>query len=139
METAYKNVFNDDVMMCKLCGDELPHQNCRPTLRQLNDAFRSDPALISTRALDQLLITHGVLSRGNAFVERAIQAIRTFSDFSKENDPWGEHDFGTFELDGECLSWKIDYYGLDLKTRSPEPRNPLLTRRVLTIYCDGED
>ena len=43
---------------------------------------------------------------------------------SKANDPWGEHDFGAFELDGKTLNWKIDYYDEWLDAGSPDPASP---------------
>jgi Protein of unknown function (DUF3768) len=45
--------------------------------------------------------------RGPAFVDRALAAVRAFDAFSADNDPYGEHDFGIFELDGVTLNWKI--------------------------------
>ena len=36
--------------------------------------------------------------------------IREFGEFSEDNDPWGEHDFGSFTFRGEKLFWKIDDY-----------------------------
>lgn len=57
-------------------------------IRELNDAFRADAGLIGVRlANGQLVITRGVAAHGNAFVDRAVQAVRDFSDFTQENDP----------------------------------------------------
>jgi hypothetical protein len=39
--------------------------------------------------------TQGVRAAGAAFVADAIRAVRAFSDFTPENDPYGEHDFGS--------------------------------------------
>ena len=109
------------------------------SLREQNDAFRTDPALIGERiARDQLVITRGLAARGNAFIDRAMQAVREFSDFTEDNDPWGEHDFGAFELDSVPLYWKIDAYDNELEYGSPNPRDPALTRRVLTIMLAEE-
>ena len=128
-----------DFDMCKLCGEALPHDECRPTLRALNDAFRTDPCPIAVRvARNHLMITPGVLAHGNAFVARAVEAVRTFTDFTPESDPWGEHDFGTFELDGFRLNWKIDCYDTQLQNGSPDPRDPEQARRVLTILLAAE-
>ena len=46
------------------------------------------------------------------------------------NDPHGEHDFGSFELEGERFFWKIDLYEEpDVKDANEEP----LVARVLAI------
>jgi hypothetical protein len=76
--------------------------------------------------------------RGNGFVDRAMIAVREFSDFTEDNDPHGEHDFGSFELDGETLFWKIDAYDTDYNFGSPNPADPAVTRRVLTILLAEE-
>ena len=39
-----------------------------------------------------------------------VKKIRCFNDFTKENDPYNEHDFGSFYYKGEQIYWKIDYY-----------------------------
>ena len=47
-----------------------------------------------------------------------------FDDFSERNDPFGEHDFGAIEYEGNTVFWKIDYYDLDLMNHSPDPSDP---------------
>src|SRR5262245_25189159 len=74
-------------------------------IRELNDAVRTaDTAIGALLANGQLVITRGVASHGNAFIDRAVRAVRQFRDFGPNNDPYGEHDFGIFELDGETLN-----------------------------------
>jgi hypothetical protein len=36
--------------------------------------------------------------------------VRDFVDFTEDNDPYGEHDFGSFTVSGVKIFWKIDYY-----------------------------
>lgn len=38
------------------------------------------------------------------------QEIRQFNTFNADNDPWGEHDFGSFDFKGQKIFWKIDDY-----------------------------
>ncbi len=64
--------------------------------------------------------------------------MRDFEDFTADNDPYGEHDFGAFQLGGEKLFWKIDYYDLALEMGSPDPADPAVTRRILTIMLAEE-
>ena len=53
-----------------------------------------------------------------AFFEKdlaaVVELVRAFDDFSEDNDPYGEHDFGAFEYQGQTINWKIDYYALDM-------------------------
>ena len=44
---------------------------------------------------------------------------RAFDAFTPYNDPYGEHDFGSFDHDGRTISWKIDLYDRDYKWYSP--------------------
>jgi Protein of unknown function (DUF3768) len=89
-------------------------------------------------AKQQLVITHAVASHGDDFIDRALAAVRRFRNFGPDNDPYGEHDFGIFELDGETLNWKIDYYDRELRYGSDDPSDAEKTRRVLTILLAEE-
>jgi Protein of unknown function (DUF3768) len=108
-------------------------------IRALNDEFRTQTSLIgSTIADGTLVITSGVAAHGNDFFDRAVHAVREYSAFTEDNDPYGEHDFGSFEIDGENLFWKIDYYDRLLEWGSPDPADASVTRRVLTILLAEE-
>ena len=87
---------------------------------------------------NELVITRGVEARGWDFIARALAAVRDFSDFTTANDPYGEHDFGAFDLDGVKLNWKIDCYDRALEYGSPDPGDAEKTRRVLTILLAEE-
>jgi hypothetical protein len=102
-------------------------------VRALNDRFR-------TQGLGNgaVLLTQGIQEAGQAFVVATIEAVRTFSDFSEENDPWGEHDFGAVEIDGQKVFWKLDYYDPTITQGSENPANEALTHRVLTIMLASE-
>jgi hypothetical protein len=52
--------------------------------------------------------------------------------------PYGEHDFGSFEIAGEKVFWKIDYYDLSLEFGSNDSADPAQTKRVLTILLAEE-
>ena len=62
----------------------------------------------------------------------------SFDRFDEENDPYGEHDFGALELEGERLFYKIDYYDQSLSAHSPDPSDETVTKRVLTIMLAEE-
>lgn len=63
--------------------------------------------------------------------------VRTH-DFSDDDDPHGERDFGAFEHQGERLFWKIDYYDPTLSFGSDDPTDLAKTHRVLTILLASE-
>lgn len=65
-------------------------------------------------------------------------AVREYSNFTKDNDPFWERDFGAFEVDGVKLFWKIDYYDLSMKQASPDPADENVTKRILTIMLAEE-
>jgi hypothetical protein len=132
--------------LCPDCGEDLGWHECGASpsertlrIRELNDALRSareDPALrIAAR---ELMITPGVAEHGDDFIVRALEGVRVYSDFSPSNDPYGEHDFGKFQVDGYDLFWKIDYYDNDLENGSPNPADAALTKRVLTVLLAEE-
>ncbi|MEG8038725.1 DUF3768 domain-containing protein [Sphingomonas sp. LR60] len=101
-------------------------------LTLLNDAFRRDPTG------GQLFTTAGVISLGDAALLSVLELVHTFDAFTPDNDPNGEHDFGSFHWQGERLFWKIDYYDRSLRLGSPDPLDPSLTIRVLTIMLASE-
>ncbi|PVM82065.1 DUF3768 domain-containing protein [Caulobacter endophyticus] len=97
----------------------------------LNDACRAEPGAGWT-------LTPGVQALSKSGLAQAVAAVTDFSDFSESNNPHGERDFGTFEVGGARLFWKIDYYDLDLCMASPDPADPAVTKRVLTLMLAEE-
>jgi Protein of unknown function (DUF3768) len=101
-------------------------------IRQLNDDLRHH--LICGSAV----IMPGVAALGQDAVERIVQAVAAFDDFCYVNDPYEEHDFGSFEVEGETIFFKIDYFDRTLTHHSPDPANPAVTERVITIMLANE-
>ena len=66
------------------------------------------------------------------------RAVALFKDFSADNAPWGERDGAGFELDGDQYRFKIDYYDTDGRYHSPDPTDPAVTKRVLTIFYSSD-
>ncbi len=101
-------------------------------IRELNDQFR----------LDQrggfVTITEGVRALGVAACAVILNAVTNDSEFSPDNDPYGEHDFGALNIHGHKIFWKIDYYDKDLEFGSPDPADPQVTSRVLTVMLASE-
>lgn len=63
----------------------------------------------------------------------ALHRVATFDEFTTDNDPFGEHDFGRFELVGRTFFWKIDYFDQNEEFGSQDPADPNKTTRVLTL------
>ena len=101
-------------------------------IRELNDDLRQH----LTGGL--AVITPGVAALGHEAVDRIVKTIATFDDFCHANDPHEEHDFGAFEVDGNRLFFKIDYYDSSLTQHSPDPTDPKVTRRVITLMLASE-
>lgn len=101
-------------------------------IAKLNDVFRT------TFIGGTLILTEGVQAGGEAFCSKAREGVETFETFTKDNDPYGEHDFGAFVVDDQKLFWKIDYYDKECVYGSNDPANPEVTTRVLTIMLAEE-
>ena len=59
--------------------------------------------------------------------------VQAYDDFTEWNDPYGEHDFCSYEFCGETIFWQIEYYDLDFQMLSLDPSDQNITSRVLTI------
>ena len=104
------------------------------TIAELNDQFRKEPSRYG-----KAYITDGVAAHGPGFVHRALAATAVFAAFTADNDPHLEHDFGSFQLDGQTLFWKIDYFDkADSNLGAEDPSDPVTTARVLTIMLADE-
>ena len=101
-------------------------------IRALNDELRR--RLIGGMAV----ITPGVAALGQEAVARIIKTIEVYDDFCHANDPHEEHDFGAFDADGQRIFFKIDYYDQTLAVHSPDPSDPDVTQRVITIMLAEE-
>ena len=101
-------------------------------VRVLNDNFRS------TFVGGQVFTTAGVNELPLDIKARVLLAVQRFDEFSNDNDPHKEHDFGSFEIDGEIYFFKLDYYTLDMQSGSEDPPDPTVTTRVLTIMRAAE-
>ena len=101
-------------------------------IRMLNDRLRQD--LTGGRAV----ITPGIAALGQEAVARLIKTIAVFDDFSHANDSHQEHDFGCFTFDKTAVLFKIDYFDRSLEFHSPNPADPSVTTRVITVMRADE-
>lgn len=112
-------------------------------IARLNDWLREN---ITRPGQNRVVMTIGVaeligdvaLFRGFHNRAELLRAVRDFDAFNPGNDPYGEHDMGSFEFEGAPCMWKIDYYNLDQSAGSENPSDPFRTVRVLTIMRADE-
>lgn len=109
----------------------MTEQEQAQAIARLNDQHRARPG-------EGWVMTPGVQGLGAQGVALAVAAVKAFCDFSEDNDPHGERDFGAVGVEGRRLFWKIDYYDLNLALASPDPTDPAVTRRVLTLMLAEE-
>lgn len=132
-----KTVF--DHFACDACGAEtspqwkLDEEFRKKRIRRLNDALRRGEGGNAT-----IVVTAGVQANGHEFLVEVHEQIAGFDAFTEDNDPHEEHDFGAIEVSGEKLFWKVDYFDNSMSMLSPDPANPKLTHRVLTIMLASE-
>jgi len=96
-------------------------------IAELNDEHR--------RSMQGCPVTKGVVAMGSAANEVFV-GVRDYAAFTEDNDPYGEHDFGSLKVAGEKVFWKIDYYDENLSNWC-DPLDPDC-QRVLTIMLAEE-
>ena len=111
-------------------------------VRQLNDLFRK------TLTGGTVVITAGIIALGAEKQAEVVAKVQAFDVFTADNDPWNEHDMGVIEIEvpgpgfggtvTERVMWKMDYYDLTRAYMSPDPADPAVTERVLTIMLASE-
>lgn len=101
-------------------------------IRYFNDELRQN--LTSGSAF----MTTGVAALGPDLAERIFDAITAYDDFCKDSDPYREHDFGSVKIDGHTILFKVDYFSNDMIQGSPDPSDPSVTKRILTIMLAEE-
>ncbi|BDM83512.1 DUF3768 domain-containing protein [Acaryochloris marina] len=104
-----------------------------PTIAQLNDRFRQ-----GDHTLGQVFTTQLVQGLSSREQQELFRLVRTFDEFTEDNDPWKEHDYGRIEFQDEQYLWKIDYFDRKMEYGSKDPRNTAVTTRLLTIMHSSE-
>ena len=97
-------------------------------IAQLNDAARSNAA--------NYMATRGIMSLDEVTISDIFVAVQDFSKFTEDNDPYEEHDFGSFTVAGNKVFWKIDYYDQSLGYWC-DPLRPEC-RRIVTVLLAEE-
>ena len=95
---------------------------------QKNDAARSNAV--------NYMATGGIIALDESVISEIFVGVQNFTGFNEDNDPYGEHDFGSLEVQGHKIFWKIDYYDQQLKYGC-KPLDPDC-RRVVTVMLAEE-
>ncbi len=101
-------------------------------IAEQNDKFRK------TFRGGKVLLTRGISALPLAQQTEIINKVKNFNQFTDDNDPYGEHDFGCFEYRGQQIFWKIDLYDEDYEYYSLQPDDETITTRVLTVMFAEE-
>lgn len=102
-------------------------------IRALNDLLRTTFGAEGGR----VVLTCGVAALDERVLAEVIAAIQEFDDWA-EVDPYGEHDFVAVQVQGHSIFAKIDYYDLDHEMHSPDPSEPAVTRRLMSVMLAEE-
>lgn len=95
----------------------------------LNDALRTS----FNPACGRIVMTSGFASMPAEIKDKVLRQIAEFTDFTRDNDPHGEHDFISVGIEDQKFFAKIDYFDLTLSCGSENPADPAVTIRVMTI------
>ena len=101
-------------------------------IRRLNDELRLK------RINGSIMLTSAIKALGGAAVARIMAEIARFDGFSNENDPYEEHDCAVMDVGGIRIMWKIDYYDRTFHYGSPDPADPCVTERLMTVMLADE-
>ena len=101
---------------------------------QLSDIAKANDLLRTTFLSGKVILTQSVSKAPDR--EDVITAVREFNDFNEDNDPYGEHDWGGFDVNGRRYFFKIDYYDQDYEYWADPTSSSC--KRVLTIMHADE-
>ena len=98
----------------------------------INDNFRR------TFQGGKIVLTRGIRALPKMEIAEIMLKVSKFNDFTTANDPYEEHDYGSFEYKGNKIIWKIDYYDKKYEYASENPADVTKTNRVLTVMLADE-
>jgi Protein of unknown function (DUF3768) len=108
-------------------------------IAKLNDRFRTSLGISMFHGIPgTLVMTASIAALPPDDIAAILRKVREYNDFTEDNNPHGEHDFGAFKHGDKRIFWKIDYHGPDLVGGSEDPADLTKTVRVLTIMHSWE-
>jgi hypothetical protein len=114
------------------------NENNIPEIAALNDRFRASLGVLCPEIPGRVVKTAGIAALCPDDQAAILNRVMEFSDFTEDNDPHGERDFGAFDHAGHRVFFKIDYYAPDMRYGSENPADLANTVRVLTILFAHE-
>ena len=94
------------------------------------------------KKLGFITMTQGVAAAPGEFWLKVLAKLASLrpKDFPAGDDPYRERDFAAFEVEGEKLYFKIDYFqrGSNHLAGAENPENAETTERVLTVMLREE-
>lgn len=117
-------------------------------IAQLNDAARQQrlkhSRTVFTRSLLDTLVDDGIPAHEQGLRRTLVQSalLRKIAtcEFTPDNDPHAEHDFGSLDYDGHKIFWKIDVYENDgsFQWGASKPWDETTSFRILTIMLASD-
>lgn len=112
-------------------------ENQKAEVVRLNDLARRNPPAANAQVVITPALMHELNEQGD-WQNELVDKLTTFDKFTEDNDPYGEHDFGSFEVGTVKLFWKISYYDLNLSAHSEAEWDPKVTKRVVTLMLPSD-
>ena len=120
-------------------SNELQALNCDQSVPRAERIARLNDALRKSGEGGAIMVTRGVRALPGFDVETLLLLLQTYQGFDEDNDPHGERDFGDLTWgDDTTLLFKTDYYDVELAYASPDPADPAVTKRILTVMLQSE-
>jgi hypothetical protein len=122
-------------------AQDVTHPAIAVIIAKQNDAFRTSvTACIKSSDIPpgKLVMTAGVAAQSDEFRAALIGALIAFDSFDVDSDPYGLHEMGVLEIEGERVWFKFDLYDEHYEYGSEAPTDPTRTRRVLTLLFPSE-
>ncbi len=117
-------------------------------IAQLNDAARLQrlkrSRTVFTRSLLDTLVDDCIPAHEQALRRTLVQSalLRKIAtcEFTPDNDPHGEHDFGSLDYDGHKIFWKIDAYENDgsFQWGASKPWDETSSFRIVTVMLASD-
>ena len=108
-------------------------------IRTLNDQFRAGLGT-GFGIAGMVATTAGIAGLTDDQKAEILMKVREFDDFTPDNDPYGEHDFGSFDVEGVGkVFWKIDYYADNrMESGAEDPADPTQSFWSLMVMFSHE-
>lgn len=121
--------------------DDVTKAETAAIIAKQNDAFRTSlTASVKAPGVSpgKLVMTAGIAAQSDEFRAALIEALVAFDAFDADSDPYGLHEMGVLEIEGERVWFKFDLYDENYEYGAETPTDPKRTRRVLTLLFPSE-